>query len=143
MTRSLFVLLIAALPLPAADWPQWMGPKRDAVWPEDGVLEAFPKGGPRVLWRTPVGGGYSGPAVVGDRVYVTDYVTDGDVLKENFDRKKLAGKERVLCLDAKTGKGVWKHEYDKAYTISYPAGPRCTPTVDGDRVYALGAEGDL
>jgi outer membrane protein assembly factor BamB len=49
----------------------------------------------------------------------------------------------VLCLDVKTGDEVWKHEYDCNYTISYPAGPRCTPTVEGGRVYTLGAMGDL
>src|SRR6516165_6453495 len=58
----------------ADDWPQWLGPKRDSVWRETGILEKFPKGGPKVLWRTPIGGGYSGPAVAGDRVYVTDRV---------------------------------------------------------------------
>ena len=51
--------------------------------------------------------------------------------------------ERVLCLDAKTGKELWKHEYDCPYQISYPAGPRCTPTVHDGKVYALGAMGDL
>jgi outer membrane protein assembly factor BamB len=143
MTRALLAILVCTVSASAADWPQWMGPKRDAVWPENGVAEVFPKGGPRVLWRTPVGGGYSGPAVVGDRVFITDYVTDGDTSRENFDRKKLTGKERVRCLDANTGQEVWRHEYERAYTVSYPSGPRCTPTVAGGRVYALGAEGDL
>ena len=55
----------------------------------------------------------------------------------------MKGTERVLCLDEKTGKELWKHEYPAEYAISYAAGPRCTPTVDGDRVYTLGAMGDL
>ena len=61
-----------------------------------------------------------------------------------FDTKtEVKSTERVLCLDAKTGKELWKHEYDCPYQISYPAGPRCTPTVHGGKVYTLGAMGDL
>jgi outer membrane protein assembly factor BamB len=127
----------------ADDWPQWMGPGRDNVWREEGVIERFPVGGPKVLWRTPIAGGYAGAAVAGGRVFVTDYVTDADVKQSNFERKTSTGTERVLCLDEATGKILWKHEDPVTYTISYPAGPRCTPTVDGDRVYTLGAEGNL
>ncbi|MFM8436073.1 MAG: PQQ-binding-like beta-propeller repeat protein [Planctomycetia bacterium] len=141
----LVVFLLVSFPLAvrADDWPQWMGPTRDNVWREEGVLDAFPADGPRVLWRVPIAGGYAGPAVAGGRVFVTDYVTDADVKIANFERKTSTGTERVLCLDEATGKVLWKHEYPVTYTIAYPAGPRCTPTVDGDRVYTLGAEGDL
>lgn len=127
----------------ADDWPQWMGPKRDNVWRETGIVEKFPEGGPKVLWRTPVAGGYAGPAVANGLVFVPDYVTAADVKIANFDRKEFSGTERVLCLDQKTGKEKWKHEYPVKYTISYPAGPRCTPTVEKDKVYTLGAEGNL
>ena len=127
----------------ADDWPQWMGPSRDNVWREDGLLDTFPAEGPRVLWRTAIAGGYAGPAVAAGRVFVTDYVTDADVKVANFERKPSTGTERVLCLDEATGRLLWKHEYPVTYTIAYPAGPRCTPTVDGDRVYTLGAEGNL
>ena len=120
-----------------------MGPGRDNVWREEGLLERFPAGGPKVLWRTPIAGGYAGPAVAGGRVFVTDYVTEADIRQSNFERKTSTGTERVLCLDEATGRILWKHEYPVTYTISYPSGPRCTPTVDGDRVYTLGAEGDL
>ena len=125
------------------DWPQWMGPRRDNEWREDGILDTFPAEGPRVLWRTPIAGGYAGPAVAGGRIFVTDYATEADVKVANFERKTSTGTERVLCLDETTGKILWKHEYPVTYTIAYPAGPRCTPTVDGERVYTLGAEGDL
>lgn len=139
------LVLFAAIaaPVQADDWPQWMGPRRDNVWREDGVSDAFPADGPRVLWRAPIAGGYAGPAVAAGRVFVTDYVTDTDVKVANFERKTSTGIERVVCLDEATGKMLWKHEYPVTYTIAYPAGPRCTPTVDGDRVYMLGAEGDL
>lgn len=127
----------------AEDWPSWMGAQRDNVWRESGILEKFPEGGPEILWRTPVAGGYSGPAVAGGRVYVTDYVTSDDVKVANFNRQTFTGTERVLCLDQVTGKVIWQHEYPVTYGISYPAGPRCTPIVNDGKVYTLGAEGDL
>lgn len=138
-----FALLAAPLAARADDWPQWMGPKRDNVWREDGILDKFPKGGPKVVWRTPIAGGYAGPAVSGGKVYVTDYVTAENVKVDNFARKEFSGNERVLCLDQKTGKEVWKHEYPVKYSISYPAGPRVTPTVLDGKVYTLGAMGNL
>ena len=127
----------------ADGWPQWMGPKRDNVWREEGIVDKFPAGGPKVLWRAPVAGGYAGVAVAEGKVFVTDFVPGGELSGDNFERKTAAGTERVLCLDEATGKELWKYEIPVTYTISYPAGPRCTPTVDGDRVYTLGAEGNL
>jgi outer membrane protein assembly factor BamB len=127
----------------AEDWPQWMGPKRDNVIREEGLLEKFPEGGPKLLWRATIANGYAGPAVAKGKVYVTDFATDANVKVDNFARKAFEGKERVLCLDEKTGRELWKHEYPVTTTVSYPAGPRCTPTVDGDKVYFLGAEGNL
>jgi outer membrane protein assembly factor BamB len=107
---ALFAVLFSAPVAAADDWPQWMGPHRDGVWAETGLLEQFPKGGPKKLWSVPIGGGYAGPAVVGDRVYVTDrQLTKGAKSPADaFDAKtKVAGLERVLCLDAKTGKQLW------------------------------------
>ena len=143
LVSPLILLAAVAVPARADDWPQWMGPRRDNVWREEGIVDEFPADGPRVLWRAPLAGGYAGPAVAAGRVFITDYVTDADVKVANFERKTSTGTERVLCLDEATGKILWKHEYPVTYTIAYPAGPRCTPTVDGDRVYTLGAEGDL
>ena len=128
----------------ADDWGQWLGPKRDSVWRETGIATSFPDGGPKVKWRAPISGGFSGPAVVGDRVYVCDYVkTKGDITNNPGKRDQLMGQERVLCLDANTGKILWEHSDEVAYSLSYPGGPRCTPTVDGDHLYMLGAEGNL
>lgn len=137
------VMLMITPSIVADDWPQWMGPKRDNVWREDGILTQFPDAGLKQVWSAPVAGGYAGPAVAEGRVFVTDYVTAANVKVDNFDRKEFTGTERVLCLDADTGKELWKHEYPAKYAISYPAGPRCTPIVDGNRVYTLGAVGDL
>ncbi|MCA9057016.1 MAG: PQQ-binding-like beta-propeller repeat protein, partial [Planctomycetaceae bacterium] len=127
----------------ADDWPQWMGPGRDNVWRESGIIQQFPAGGPKVLWSTDIAGGYAGPAVAAGRVFITDYVTSDNVKVDNFQRAEFTGQERVLCLEEASGKILWQHAYDVSYSISYPAGPRCTPVVDGDRVYTLGAEGNL
>lgn len=143
------LLALAALTpgarLAAVDWPQWLGPRRDAVWRETGILQAFPPAGPPVRWRTPVGAGYSGPAVAADRVYLTDRVVverTGEA-GDPFARGRIPGKERVLCLDAADGRLLWQHEYDCTYTMSYPAGPRATPLVADGKVFTLGAEGNL
>jgi outer membrane protein assembly factor BamB len=143
---AVLVALVCGSPLAslADDWPQWMGPSRDGVWRETGILEKFPATGPKILWRTPISGGYAGPAVADGRVYVMDYVrTAGDAKPDPNARSEVKGKERVLCLDAADGKPIWKHEYDCPYKISYATGPRCTPTLDEGKVYSLGAEGNL
>lgn len=128
----------------ADDWPQWMGPQRDGVWRETGILSDFSNGNPKVLWRTPVAGGYAGPAVSDGRVFLTDYVTEQQQEAPSPNvRNELQGTERVLCFEQMTGRRLWKYEYPRPYKISYPAGPRATPLIDADRVYTLGAEGDL
>lgn len=142
--RLLFLALVFASSITQADdWPQWMGPQRDNVWRESGIVEKFPAGGPKVLWRAKVAGGYSGPAVAAGKVFVTDYTTADNVKIANFERKEFSGIESVRCLDEKTGNEIWKHEYPVKYTISYPAGPRCTPIYENGKLYTLGAEGDL
>jgi outer membrane protein assembly factor BamB len=131
----------------ADDWPQWMGPKRDNVWREDGIIDKFPDGKAKKLWTAPVAGGYAGPAVAGGKVFVADYLS-GNLSEEiresgNWDGKETTGTERVLALDEKTGHQLWKYEYPVKYTMSYPAGPRCTPCVADGKVYTLGATGHL
>jgi outer membrane protein assembly factor BamB len=140
---ALLAVMCGTMPAWADDWPQWMGPNRDGVWAESGILTQFPAAGPKVLWRAPVALGYAGPAVAAGKVYVTDFVTDVSIKNDFSKRDQLKGTERILCLDAVTGKEVWQHKYACAYDISYPGGPRCTPTVSGGKVYALGAEGNL
>jgi outer membrane protein assembly factor BamB len=137
------LLSVAASPAGADDWPQWLGPRRDSRWRETGILKSIPAEGLRVKWRAPVSGGYAGPAVAGQRVFVMDYVTTGDQTPNPDQRSRLEGTERLLCLRADTGQQLWKYEYDCPYEISFPAGPRATPTVDGEHVYTLGAEGNL
>ncbi len=141
----LFLLPALAVSLAAADWPQWLGPQRDSVWRETGILETFPAGGPPVRWRTPIGAGYSSPVVAAGRVYVTDRpdsTTRGNT-GGALIRNAVAGRERVLCLDEADGRVLWQYDYDCPYNISYTAGPRASPIVEGPRVYTLGAEGNL
>ena len=128
----------------ADDWSQWLGDKRDSVWRESGIIKSIPKDGLKVLWRTPIAGGFSGPAVAGDRVFVTDYVLKkGDQAFDPGKRSQLEGSERIHCLDRETGKPIWQKSHERNYSISYGLGPRATPTVDDDKVYFLGAEGHL
>src|SRR4051794_27177507 len=110
--------LAAARTARANDWPEWMGPDRDGVWRETGIVAKFPRGGPKVTWRTPVGPGYSGPSVAGGRVFVMDRkpALDAEGKPVKGDRSGTPGAERVLCLDAATGKQIWVHEYDCPYT---------------------------
>jgi outer membrane protein assembly factor BamB len=140
MRHSLFLLLVVASVVHADDWPQWLGPERDAVWRETGILERFPEGGPKVRWQTPIGGGYSSPSVAAGKVFVTDRIVGAKLPKKGTS----AGKERVHCLDEATGKILWTHEYDCTYQkVGYPAGPRAAPLVHGHKVYTLGTMGDL
>ncbi len=147
LVPAVVLLLLASPPARADDWPQWLGPRRDGVWRETGILDKFPEPGPKVRWRVPVGGGYAGPAVAGGRVFVMDWTPDkgagagagGDA----FQRRKQRGVERVLCLNESDGKLIWEHKYDCEYGISYASGPRVTPAVDGKHLYSLGAEGHL
>ncbi len=138
-------LLCRASLLLAEDWPHWQGPRADGVWRDKGILDTFPAGGPKVAWRAAIGAGYSSPAVANGRVFLTDRpesTTRGNPGKA-LERASLAGQERVLCLDEASGRILWQHAYDSPYNISYPSGPRASPAVAGNRVYTLGAEGDL
>jgi outer membrane protein assembly factor BamB len=120
-----------------------MGQQRDNSWNAAGIVNQIPSSGLPQLWKTSVAFGYSGPAVVGDRLYLTEFSSQANLAVGNFERVKMDGIERIRCLDANTSIEVWKHEYPETYAISYPNGPRATPLVDGDRVYTLGAEGQL
>jgi outer membrane protein assembly factor BamB len=129
------VFIVVATGSPRADdWPEVAGKGRLGEWHETGILDKFPGTGLKVLWRTPVRIGFSGPAVADGRVFVTDWV----------ETQRPRGTERVLALDEKTGKILWTQEWTADYRgIGWANGPRATPTVDGDRVYVQGADGKL
>jgi outer membrane protein assembly factor BamB len=110
------------------DWPQWRGPREDGISRESGLWPKWPEKGPPELWRAALGSGFSAVAVAHGRAY-TQYGT--------------AEGEFVLALDAATGKTLWKVRSGDLYKNSYGDGPRATPAIDADRVYALGGKGAL
>lgn len=138
------IILLFTTNAHSADWPKWLGPNGDSVWREKGVITKIPTSGLRTKWESEVGLGYAGPAVSNGKVYLMDYVLEsGDIANNAGAPDQLTGAERVLCFDAETGELLWKHTYDRSYSVSYGSGPRTTPTVVDGKVYTLGAEGDL
>ena len=110
-------------------WPQWRGPHRDGVAPDGPLRIDWDKNPPKPLWKADCGGGYSSLAVVGGKVYTQD---------------RQGENERVIALDAETGRFLWDHAYPADYSAfkqGYTSGPRATPTIDGECLYAVGAAG--
>jgi outer membrane protein assembly factor BamB len=125
---SLALMLLAAGPAAALDWPQFRGVNRDGVSAETDLPRSLPEEGPRVVWKRAIGEGYSGISVVGDRLYTMD--SDGTT-------------EYVLALEAGSGKEVWRVPAGPKLIDSMGNGPRTTPTLDGGTVYAMGSHGRL
>ncbi len=123
------VLLTLSLPALAADWPQWRGPNRDESSTETGLLKQWPASGPKSVWVFEnAGQGYSGFAVAAGKL---------------FTLGTRDGKEILLALDANTGKELWASPIGDILGNGWGDGPRSSPTVDGDRVYALAGKGNL
>ncbi len=124
------VAMLAPVPVPATDWPQFNGPFRDGRSPATGLLRTWPATGPAKLWERPLGSGYSGPVVAGNRLVIFHRLNDHEI---------------VECLDARTGKLQWKHSAATGYVddFGFDDGPRGTPCIAGGRAYCLGAEGAL
>jgi outer membrane protein assembly factor BamB len=121
-------LLLFACPAVAADWPQWLGPKRDGSSPEK--VKPW-KGDLKVLWRQPVGPGHSSPVVAGGKVYLHTRVKDKEA-------------EAVTAYDAEAGTKVWKTSYPRERFFSpFGTGPQATPAVVDGKVYSFGATGIL
>ena len=111
------------------DWPQYRGPKRDGISAEKGWFGKWPAQGPKVLWKTSVGTGFSSIAISNGRAYTMGNVAEKDI---------------VYCLDASTGKAIWKHSYPHPkWELSHEGGPAATPTVDGNAVYTFSKDGQL
>jgi outer membrane protein assembly factor BamB len=112
-----------------ANWPQWRGPNRDGISKETGLLKQWPADGPPLVWKaTGAGGGYSSLSIANGKLYTMGLRGD---------------REFVVAFDVATGKEAWATPNGKAFENDQGDGPRGTPTVDGDRVYALGGNGDL
>lgn len=121
-------ILVAAACTGWADWPQYLGPDRNAISKETGLLRSWPEDGPKVLWTVPLGAGYGGAAVSEGKVYVLDRIgNDKDVLR---------------CLDLSTGAEQWTYEYDAPGRVQHP-GSRSTPAIDGNYIYTCGSFGDV
>jgi len=138
MRRCIWLILLTFSPsiggqesVPAAsgDWPQWRGPRRDAVCTETGLLKEWPKDGPPLLWKhTGLGGGYSTPSFAGGKIYGMSYRGDNEV---------------VWRLDEATRKEDWATTIANKGRAGFNEGSRCTPTVDGNLLYAVGVSGNL
>jgi outer membrane protein assembly factor BamB len=126
--RFLPFILISFL-VNAADWPQWRGPNRDGISTETGLLASWPQGGPPVIWKiNGLGEGYSSLAIAGGKIY-----TQGQRGRQEF----------VLAFDVKTGQKLWETPTSRDYHNDRGDGPRGTPTIDGDRLYAMTGDGVL
>jgi outer membrane protein assembly factor BamB len=122
-------LLAFIFPAAAADWPQWRGPERAEISHDTGLRESWPKDGPPLVWPyRKAGFGYSGPAVVGTRLFLL-----GSDDKMEF----------VSAIDTRTGKQLWSTAIGPCFKHERGDGPRSTPTVDGELLFALGGQGEL
>lgn len=126
LSLSLSVLLSA---FTLADWPQWRGPDRTDLSKETGLLKSWPEDGPKRVWLFENAGlGYSGPAIVQGRLFIMGARPSG---------------EELLCIDASTGQEIWAAKVGELLKNDWGDGPRGTPAVDGDRVYALSGRGNI
>jgi len=119
--------LFAQLKSEPGEWPAWRGPNRDGLSTETGLLKQWPKEGPSLLWKIKgLGTGYSTPSVAGGKIFLM-----GTIGKQ----------EQIIALDVKDGNKLWSTPIGVT-AGGYP-GPRCTPTVDGDWLYAISSDGKL
>ena len=120
--------LAASLVCSAADWPQYLGPGRNAISTEKGIKRSWAKGAPDVLWTFPLSEGFGGPTVSDGKVYVLDRIgNEQDILR---------------CLDFATGKEEWTFVYDAPGKTDRP-GSRSLPTIEGNYVYTCGPFGHV
>jgi outer membrane protein assembly factor BamB len=115
-------------PTATSEWGTWLGPNGNGISRETGLVRSFPEEGPNVLWRARLGTGCSGIADAGGRA-ITLY---GD-----------GGREYAVCFDEAKGERLWRIDLDADFSEGRCPGPRAAPTIDGDRVYVLGASGQL
>ena len=126
---GLLTVTAQALAQSTANWPQWRGPNRDGISKETGLLKQWPAEGPPLVWKTTgAGRGYSSFSMSNGRMYTMGLRGD---------------REFIVAFDVATGKEAWATPHGSAFRNDRGDGPRGTPTIDGDRIYALGGSGDL
>jgi outer membrane protein assembly factor BamB len=130
LAAMLLGTLSASAAEPGADWPQFLGPTRDNLYAGKDLAPTWPAGGPKILWQHKLGAGWSGPVVSNGKVVLFHRIGD---------------KETVECLQAATGKSLWKSDYETQYQddFNFDPGPRGTPAIEDGRVYTFGADGIL
>ena len=128
--KSILLLFIVAAvnSISAQDWPQYLGPTRNGVSTQKDILRSWPQKGPEVIWSTEVGNGFGGPVIKEGKVYL-------------LDRDDKVG-DKMRCFDFSTGKEIWSFGYAAPGTVNYP-GSRSIPTIDGNRIYSCGPNGNL
>jgi outer membrane protein assembly factor BamB len=120
---------IISRPAPDADWPQWRGPARTGISTDTGLLKAWPGSGPPTVWSvSELGEGYGSISIKGDRIFVQGV---------------KSGESSVFCLSRADGKTLWVRPLGQRLGQDRGPGPRGTPTVDGERLYALTEGGEL
>src|SRR5262249_7253950 len=126
--RAIVIVFLSGIAVAAADWPQWLGPNRDASSAE--IITPW-KGALTVVWRQAAGEGHSSPVTADGRLVFHAKVKDQDA-------------EEVVALDAKTGKPIWRGSYPRGpFTSIFGNGPRATPAVASGKLYTLGVTGIL
>jgi outer membrane protein assembly factor BamB len=129
MIAAVVVFSLSEVAAQSADWPQWRGPNRDGISKDTGLLKQWPENGPPLVWKTTgAGNGYSSLAIAGSRL---------------FTMGVRGGREYVLAFDVATGKEIWATPNGSVFNNDKGDGPRGTPTIDGNRLFALGGNGDL
>ncbi|QGQ27131.1 PQQ-binding-like beta-propeller repeat protein [Gimesia benthica] len=144
-TVLLFVLSTALKPFDSSlqaqppsvktgDWPYFLGPEQTGISAETGLIDEFPRQGPPLLWEKKIGTGYSAPSVLGNRLVIHHRPDDDG-----------PGKEVIECVDAESGKPLWKYEYPSDFRdpYGYNNGPRCSPLLTSKYCYTFGAQGKL
>jgi outer membrane protein assembly factor BamB len=128
--RSIFLLLcfVSINSTYSQDWPQYLGPGRNSVSAEKGILRSWPEKGPEVLWSASIGIGFGGPVIKDGKIYL-------------LDRDDKVG-DKLRCFDLSNGKELWNFGYDAPGSVQFP-GSRSVPAIDGNRIYSCGPYGDL
>ena len=124
-----FVSLNSKVLLLAADWPQYLGPNRNAIYPDKALTKTWPDDGPKVVWRKKdIGEGLCGLVVSGEKAILFHEIARQDVIE---------------CLNAKTGRSIWSNQYPTSFSDSLGSGggPRATPAIIENKVYTMGAQG--